>query len=120
MHSQSWETLKIIPSLKAHSSVRAVSIRGRACGNRACAAARPLGKFGGRGGVRRRAGMQSRGARGVGGVGGGGLACHWPRAREEKESFCVYYKKSKSELSLLLDNIRLRAHDIHTNHNLTF
>ena len=80
VHAQSWEVLKIISSLEAHSSV--VSIRGRACGNRACAAARPLGqvwRIGGRGGVRRRAGMQYRGARGVRGV--GGLTCYWPRAR---------------------------------------
>ena len=41
-----------------------------------------LGKFGGRGGVRRRAGTQSRGARGVGGL--GGLTCHWSRSRRKK------------------------------------
>ena len=34
-----------------------------------------LGKFGGRGGARRRAGTQTRGARGVGGL--SGLTCHW-------------------------------------------
>ena len=40
---------------------------------------------------------------------------------EEKRKFlCILQKKPKANMSLLLDNIRLRAHDIHTNHNLTF
>ena len=46
-----------------------------------------LGKFGGRGGVRRRAGMQFRGARGLRGV--GGLACHWPRGPRKKSFFML-------------------------------
>ena len=58
-----------------------------------------LAKFDGRGGVRRRAGMQSRGARGLRGV--GGLTCHWPRSRGKNftpvPSRDIYFNMYKSE-----------------------
>ena len=79
VHTQSWEVLKIISSLEAHSSGR-LHQRSGVRESRGARRRGLLTKFGGRGGrVRRRAGMQSRGARGVRGV--GGLTCHWPRAR---------------------------------------
>ena len=74
--------LKMIPSPRG-SSLKCPSPSEVGRAGIACARRRGLlAKFGSRGGVRRRAGMQSRGARGVGGV--GGLTCHWPRAREKE------------------------------------
>ena len=87
--------LKIISPLEAHSRVKCVRLhRGRACGNRACAAARPLGQVwrpwrcvvACRNAISRRAW----GARGPsGGVGGARLACHGPERRQGKRNFLI-------------------------------
>ena len=87
MHTQSWEVLKIISSLEAHSSGRLHQRSGvRESCVRGGAASWP--KFGGRGGVRRRAGMQSRGARGVGQAWADSPAiAHFGHGTEEEEFF---------------------------------
>ena len=65
------------------------------CAGIACARRRGLlGKFGGRGGVRRRAGMQFRGARGLRGM--GGLTCHCHGA-QEKRAFCFHMASMATE-----------------------
>ena len=63
-----------------------VSIRGRVSGNRACAAARLLAKFGGRGegAAACRNAISRRAWGGLRGV--GGLTCCWPRGRGKRVS----------------------------------
>ena len=73
-------------------------------GSRARDGAAILGKFGGRGGVRRRAGMHSRGACGLRGV--GGHACHWPHeVREKRVGVEYHYTPTHSPLSTVRMNV---------------
>ena len=97
MHAQTQDALDIKSSSRdRHSWV--VSIRRRACGNRACAAVRPFGQVAAVAvccGAACGNAISRRAARGVRGVGGRrtGRTCHWPGPKQKR----VFYGAAPHE-----------------------